>query len=136
MVWSWAFCWGSFYHRKSGRAWGLRPAVCRQTQIVFLWLWVNQWGEGILWPGLPGRPPLPSPGPSSAAARSLLLSRPEEAAVLPQPSPVFEIEALLVPALVNLPAANKRGAGPVGRRQNPVSSSSTSKFPSQCMTLD
>ena len=23
------------------------PAPCRQTEIVFLWLGVNQWGEGI-----------------------------------------------------------------------------------------
>ena len=26
------------------------PAPCRQTEIVFLWLGVNQWGEGIRGP--------------------------------------------------------------------------------------
>ena len=73
------------------------PAVCRQTQIVFLWLGVNQWGEGILGPGWPvGRRSLGRVLPRRSQPG---LSRPE-AAVLPRPrpSPVFALLGLLVPA--------------------------------------
>ena len=47
-----------------GPAW-----ICRQTEIVFLWQEVNQWGEGIPRAGLPWRHQTSSGGPAAGGGR-------------------------------------------------------------------
>ena len=105
-------------HRKSGfeqEAWG-PPAVCRQTEIVFLWLGGNQWGEGIPGPGWPfGRRSvvrvLPSPQPG--------LSRLPEAAVLPQPSPVFQLGSSSPSPLLSKPCRQHPRSSPTTQTSRP-----------------
>ena len=86
---------GRWLSASHGQTWpgaggGPRGPPCRQTQIVFLWQEVNQWGEGIGGPACPGgRRPAAVAWPTEAGRREAAVksrTRPSPVPGLP-PSP-------------------------------------------------